>query len=130
MKVPNIYICCSRGPFGRFYLYNHSDRSFWTGKEWSTKHREALLHLSMQEAAETFAEVQQQYFSDKKVVENFETSIQIEVRSDSGVDVEKLKEWLRSAVVLNIRYAECESGPEGTLVQLRFQADDIKRDEP
>jgi hypothetical protein len=93
------------------YVIIESSGKVWTGKRWGTRPQRPLLFADADEAAKVAQILFQHEYRDATCVERFVVPIYIEVRSQSGIDPDDLKRWLRKALTVQIAYGTFSNGP-------------------
>lgn len=113
--------------FPRFVIAE-SGGTVWTGKGWSNDQSKAVLFAPSGEASRCSQDVMRKECGDLSCTEHVTATLNIEVHTKAGVDLNDLRNWLIRAAQFDLAYGTYGSGPtrdSDVLVNVDFF--DLKR---
>lgn len=106
--------------FLRYAIIDTTGR-FWTGSEWATQQREALLYHSHHEAAAAAHRILLRQFRRSPVYQQFVAPLELRVFAQVEITPDDLKQFARKCIKLSALYSNFGTGPApGSLVLPRL----------
>jgi hypothetical protein len=96
--------------FPRFIITENGG-TVWTGEGWCKDQKKAVLFAHPGEASRASQDVMRKECEDLPSKEHVTATLNIEVHTKAGVDLDDLRNWLVRAAQFNLAYGTYGSGP-------------------
>ena len=123
--TPKSIVVGSCGPeYARRYFLEDQDSNYWTEAGWSPDPKARTLWANMQEAVEKQNELMVSEVPG--TMHTFVAPVTIMVKAESPPNLMRLGHWLAEAVKVHLDANHHGTGPDGSMVMLEFNWDEMK----
>jgi hypothetical protein len=123
--TPKSVVVGSCGPeYARRYFLEDQDSNYWTEAGWTPDPKARTIWADMQKAVEKQNELM--VAEVPGTMHTFIAPVTIMVKTESPLNLRTLGQWLTEALRVSLDAARYGTGPDGSMVMLEFNWDEMK----